>query len=122
MNANYITRAVEWTLLVINGVAIVALIAVWIDLESILSPGESPALVKARLMRGIFSLAVPLVVLLFVTATRNRVAALLSAQNATSATLQSARYLWFLVMVFVIGILSLDLYVIANGFQDIDFS
>ena len=121
MNANYTARTVEWALLIINGVAIAALIVAWIDLESLLSPQESPALVKARLMRGIFSLAVPLVILLFVMASRQKIAALLSAQNAPSATLQSARYLWFLIMGFVIGILSLDLIVIANGFQDIDF-
>ena len=121
MNVNRSARIFELALLVATCLGIATLIFIWSELATLLGPGESAALVRARLIRGLFSLAVPLVTLLSVSIMRGRIAALLKAQNATSATLQSAKYLWVIVMIFVVGILCLDFFVIAQGFQDIDF-
>ena len=113
---------VEVVLLVLTGLGIAALLVFWVQLETLLSSGESPALVRARLMRGIFSLVVPLVILLFVSTMRIRIGVLLEAQNAKPITRQSAKFIWLLVIAFVIAILSLDVFVIWTGFQDISFN
>ncbi len=119
--AHRVAWCVEVALLLLTGLGIAALIVIWVQLDSLLTPQESAALVRARLLRGIFSLAVPLVILLFLSKLRVRFAALLQAQNATQDTMQSARYMWILVVAFVIIILIMDAIVIANGFLDIDF-
>lgn len=121
-NTHRVARCVEVALLFLTGAGIAALIVTWTQLDSLLSPGESPALVGARLMRGIFSLAVPLVILLFLSNMRAKIAALLKEQNANPTTMQSAKYMWFLVMAFIVIILTMDAIVITTGFQDIDFN
>ncbi len=121
-NAHRMAWYAEVALLALTGAAIAALVVTWVELESLLSPRESPILVRARLMRGIFSLAVPLTILLFLPTLRVGIAALLKKQNANPATLKSAKYMWFLVMAFIIIILTLDTFVIVNSFQDIDFN
>ncbi len=121
-NTHRVARCVEVALLFLTGAGIAALIVTWTQLESLLSPGESPDLVGARLMRGIFSLAVPLVILLFLSNMRAKIAALLKEQNANPTTMQSAKYMWFLVMAFIVIILIMDAIVITTGFQDIDFN
>ena len=117
-----VARCVEVALLFVTGAGIAALIVAWTQLESLLSPGESLALVGARLMRGIFSLVVPLVILLFLSNLRVKVAAQLIEQNANPTTIQSAKYMWFLIMVIIVIILTMDASVIVTGFQDIDFN
>ena len=112
---------VEVALLLLTSAGIAALVVIWVQLDSLLSPQESADLVRARLLRGIFSLAVPLATLLFLSKIRVGIATLLQAQNANQVTMQSARYMWILVVAFVIIILILDAVVIADGFQDIDF-
>ena len=112
---------VEVALLLLTGIGIAALVVIWLQLDSLLTPQESADLVRARLLRGIFSLAVPLVTLLFLSKIRVGIAALLQAQKANLVTMQSAKYMWMLVVVFVIVILIMDAIVIANGFMDIDF-
>ena len=113
---------VELALLFLTGAGIAALVVIWIQLESLLSPGESPTLVRARLMRGIFTLAVPLATLLFLSHLRVKIAALLKQQNADSITIKSAKYIWFLTVAFIMIILSMDAFVIGNNFKDIDFN
>ncbi len=112
----------EVGLLVLTGAGIVALGVTWARLESLLSPDESPILMRARLMRGIFSLAVPLATLLFLSALRVRIAAVLEEQNANLVTMKSAKYMWFLIITFIIIILFMDAFVIVNSFRDIDFN
>ena len=119
--AHRVAWYVEVALLLLTGMGIAALVVIWVQLDSLLTPQESAALVRARLMRGIFSLAVPLVTLLFLSKLRVGIAALLQAQNANQVTMQSARYMWILVVAFVIIILIMDAIVIVNGFLDIDF-
>ena len=121
-NTHRVARCVEVALLFLTSAGIAALIVTWTQLDSLLSPGESPALVGARLMRGIFSLAVPLVTLLFLSNLRVKIAALLKEQNANPTTMQSTKYMWFLVMVIIVIILTMDAIVIVTGFQDIDFN
>ncbi len=119
--AHRVAWYVEVALLLLTGMGIAALVVIWLQLDSLLTPQESAALVRARLLRGIFSLAVPLVTLLFLSKLRVGIAALLQAQNANQVTMQSARYMWILVVAFVIVILIMDAIVIANGFMDIDY-
>ncbi len=121
-NTHRVARCVEVALLFLTGAGIAALIVTWTQLESLLSPGESPDLVGARLMRGIFSLVVPLVTLLFLSNLRVKIAALLNEQNANLSTIQSAKYMWYLVMMFIVIILTMDAIVIVTGFQDIGFN
>ena len=119
--AHRVAWYVEVALLLLTGMGIAALVVIWLQLDSLLTPQESADLVRARLLRGIFSLAVPLVTLLFLSKIRVGIAALLQAQKANLVTMQSAKYMWMLVVVFVIVILIMDAIVIANGFMDIDF-
>ena len=119
--AHRVAWYVEVALLLLTGSGIAALVVIWLQLDSLLTPQESAALVRARLLRGIFSLAVPLVTLLFLSKLRVGFAALFQAQNATRATMRSALYMWILVVTFVIIILILDAVVIADGFLDIEF-
>ncbi len=117
-----VARCVEVALLFVTGAGIAALIVAWTQMESLLSPGESLALVGARLMRGIFSLVVPLVILLFLSNLRVKIVALLNEQNANLSTIQSAKYMWYLVMMSIVIILTMDAIVIVASFQDIDFN
>ncbi len=121
-NAHRVAWYVEMALLALTGAGIAILMLFWVQAETLLPPGESPVLARARLMRGIFSLAVPLAPLLFLSTLRIRIAMLLKRQNANPATMQSAKYVWLLIIALIIIILTIDAFVIGNSFQDFDFN
>ncbi|NQV55588.1 MAG: hypothetical protein HQ503_06995 [Rhodospirillales bacterium] len=113
--------AIEAVLLLACIAGIGALIVLWTHLDSLLAPGESMALVRARILSNIAGLAVPVAILVFLTIMRKRLAALLSAQDADKTATNSAKYMWFLVMFFVIIIMVITANVIFSSFGDINF-
>jgi hypothetical protein len=117
-------RIAAWSeafLIFLTGAGIVALIVLWARLDGLLAPSESPVLVRARIVSGLFSLLVPLVILIFLTSVRGRLAALLGGQDADASAMKSAKYMWCLVMIFSAVILAITGNVVLGSFQDINF-
>ena len=100
----------------------VGLTVIWSQLETLLAPDESIALVRARIVSGMFSLFVPMAILIFLTNIRTKLVVLLDRQHADQSTTRSAEYMWYLVIAFVIVILLITGNVIFNSFQDINFN
>lgn len=121
-NAQRVAHNVELALIVLTGASIAALGVIWVQPEMLLSSAESPALMRARLMRGIFSLAVPLVMLLFLSNFRVRITALLRRQDATPRTVQYAKYMWFLVIALIVIVLTMDAFLVMASLRDLEFN
>jgi|GEM_PF-2396991 len=120
-HAQRIATIIEMLLIFVTGAGMVALIVMWLQLDVLLAPSESPELVRARIISGFFSLSVPLVILLFLTSIRGRLAALLTGPNADAAAMKSAVYMWYLVMIFSTVILVITANLVWGSFQDINF-
>ena len=116
-----IAAIIEALLIFVTGAGMVALIVLWARLDVLLAADESPELVRARIILGLFSLSVPLVILIFLTNVRGRLATLLAGQNADASAMKSAKYMWYLVMIFAIVILAITGNVVWDSFQDINF-
>ncbi|MEE2761830.1 MAG: hypothetical protein VYE18_10330 [Pseudomonadota bacterium] len=117
-------RIAAWTesvLVFLTGACMVALGALWARIDSLLAPDESPDLVRARVIAGLFTLAVPRVILLFLTNFLRRLATLLEGPNVHTLARDSARYVWYLVMIFVLLILVITAARVWSSFQDINF-
>ena len=121
MNSHRTAQIAEYALIFLTAAGILALFVMWTQLGSLLAPGESPVLVGARILRGLVSLAVPLVILIFLSQMRKKIADLLSRQNADQTTADSAKRMWIIVMVMVVILLLVDANIIYDGFQDINF-
>jgi hypothetical protein len=119
--AQRIASGIELLLIFFTGAGMVALVVLWARMDGLLAIGESPELVRARIISGLFSLAVPLVILVFLTNIRGRLAALLAGRGAEAAVMRSAKYMWYLVMIFSAVILAITSNVVWSSFQDIDF-
>ncbi|MAF48620.1 MAG: hypothetical protein CMM10_10165 [Rhodospirillaceae bacterium] len=120
-HAHRIAGLVEAVLIILTAAGMVGLIVIWSQLESLLAPDESVALVRARIVSGLFSLCVPMAILIFLTSMRTRLALLLDEQHADQSTTRSAKYMWYLVMAFVIVIMSITANVVWSSFGDINF-
>lgn len=120
-HAARIATAIELTLIFVTVAGMVALIVLWSRLDVLLAANESPALVRARIVSGLFSLSVPLVILVFLNRIRGKLSDLLGGQNHDASAMRSAKYMWYLVMVFVIVILAITANVVWTSFQDIYF-
>ena len=120
-HAARIAAAIELTLIFVTGAGMVALIVLWSRLDVLLAANESVALVRARIVSGLFSLSVPLVILIFLTRIRGKLADLLAGQRQDASAMRSAKYMWYLVMVFVIVISAITANVVWSSFQDINF-
>lgn len=117
-------RIAAWTegvLIFLTGSGMVALGVLWARLDSLLAPGESPELVRARVIAGLFTLTVPVVILLFLTNFRSRLAALLEGPKAHTLARDCARYVWYLMMVLALLILAITAVRVWASFQDINF-
>ena len=120
-HAARIAAAIELTLIFVTGAGMVALVVLWSRLDVLLAANESVALVRARIVSGLFSLSVPLVILIFLTRIRGKLADLLAGQRQDASAMRSAKYMWYLVMVFVIVISAITANVVWSSFQDINF-
>lgn len=120
-HAARIATAIELTLIFVTVAGMVALIVLWSRLDVLLAANESPALVRARIVSGLFSLSVPLVILVFLNRIRGKLSDLLGGQSHDASAMRSAKYMWYLVMVFVIVILAITANVVWTSFQDIYF-
>ena len=120
-HTQHIATIIELALIFVTGAGMVALIVLWVRLEGLLAPAESPELVRARIISGLFSLSVPLAILIFLTSIRSRLTALLTGPNADAAAMKSAVYMWYLVMIFSTVILVITANLVWGSFQDIKF-
>lgn len=120
-HAMRIAAIIEALLIFVTGAGMVALIVLWARMDGLLAADESPELVRARIISGLFSLSVPLVILTFLTNIRGRLAALLGGPSADASAMKSAKYMWYLVMIFAIVILAITGNVVRNSFLDINF-
>ena len=113
---------IELVLQFLTGAGIIGLVVVSVQAESLIAPGESPALIRARLLQSIFSLTVPLVILLFLTNMRIRLATLLSEQDSDRSAMKSAKYMWFLMIAFVLIIVGIDIGIIVESLGEFEFN
>ena len=81
----------------------------------------SEPLHDVRLLRGVISLALPLVILFFLTGLRHTLARLLADRPHNDETANSVRYIWFTVIGFVLLIVGVDVSLIVESFSDISF-
>lgn len=120
-HAMRIATGIELLLIVLTVAGMVVLVVLWARLDVLLAPSESPELVRARIVSGLFSLSVPLAILVFLTRIRCRLVDLLAGHSRDASAMKSARYMWYLVMIFVVVILSITASVVWSSFQDINF-
>ncbi len=120
-HARRIAAAIELLLIFVTGAGMVALIVLWSRLDVLLAANESAALVRARIVSGLLSLSVPLVILIFLNRIRGKLADLLTGPNQDASAMRSAKYMWYLVMAFVIVILAITANVVWSSFLDINF-
>lgn len=113
--------ALEIALQFVTGVGIVALLVLMANLDRLLAADESELLVRVRLLKGVISLAMPLIILVFLTGLRHGLTRMLARQNADAEMVKSSRYIWLTVIVFVILILAVDVNIIIESLSDINF-
>ena len=114
-------RVVEVTLQILSCAGIIALLLLMANLEHVLAPEESELLVRVRLFKGIISLAMPLIILIFLTGLRRALTNMLERQGADQEMTKSARYIWLTVVGFVLLILAIDVNIIIESMSDISF-
>jgi hypothetical protein len=112
---------IELGLQFISGAAIVGLLVMMANLDSLLAADESVGLVRVRLMKGVISFAMPLVIMVFLTGLRYRLGAMLANQNSDAEMVKSARYMWVTVVFFVLLILAIDVNIVIESLSDISF-
>ena len=112
---------VEIALQFLIGAGIVAVLLIMFNLDRLLAPEESELLVRVRLLRGVISLALPLVILFFLTGLRHTLARLLADRPDDDETARSVKYIWFTMIGFVLLIVGVDVSLIVESFSDISF-
>lgn len=117
-----IAGLVELGLQFLTAAGIVGLLIALSQATTLLAPGESEVLFRARLMRGIFSLAVPLVILLFLSSMRVKFTSLLEEKISDPTAITSARYMWVLVVAFSVIIIAISVSLILDSVGEFKFA